>query len=245
MMENKYNIQYHISLGKTRLPQVQVENQMHMEITVPRRQRLGRRLLTRNVAPNEWTKVKFSTTEGWNTKGWIGALIAIITWLNACCTMRCISSWTSSTQRRLGSSSLRICLLTKSSNEISGTNKAGRGPYNTKKQKSISYRAHPTCGHTQMALTTKEMGDISRSCNNESISWVASVFFVLYSKFRKFSNLAPWLIDSARDTSSLFPKPTTKARQIPIRGRGMFKNVFSARMSSTHKSELITPRTSV
>ena len=50
------------------------------------------------------------------------------TWLKACCTILCISSWTSSTHRRLGSSSRRICLLTKSSNEISGTNKAGRGP---------------------------------------------------------------------------------------------------------------------
>ena len=47
MTQIKYNIQYHISFGKTRLPQVQVENQMHMETTVSSRQRLGRRLLTR------------------------------------------------------------------------------------------------------------------------------------------------------------------------------------------------------
>lgn len=57
------------------------------------------------------------------------------TWLKACCTILCISSWTSSTHRRLGSSSRRICLLTKSSNEISGTNKAGRGPCEQKQKK--------------------------------------------------------------------------------------------------------------
>ena len=55
-----------------------------------------------------------------------------VTWLNACCTILCISSWTSSTHRRLGSSSRRICLLTRSSNEISGTNNAGRGPWNNR-----------------------------------------------------------------------------------------------------------------
>ena len=62
------------------------------------------------------------------------------TWLKACCTILCISSWTSSTHRRLGSSSRRICLLTKSSNEISGTNKAGRGPCEQKKKKNSDLR---------------------------------------------------------------------------------------------------------
>ena len=59
------------------------------------------------------------------------------TWLKACCTILCISSWTSSTHRRLGSSNRRICLLTKSSNEISGTNKAGRGPCEREKKIKI------------------------------------------------------------------------------------------------------------
>ena len=49
-------------------------------------------------------------------------------WSPQCWTMRCISSWTSSTQRRLGSCNLRICLFTSNSKLTSGTNIAGRGP---------------------------------------------------------------------------------------------------------------------
>ena len=44
-----------------------------------------------------------------------------------------ISSCTSSTQRNPGSSRRRICRLTRSSKEISGTNSAGLGPCHAKK----------------------------------------------------------------------------------------------------------------
>lgn len=41
----------------------------------------------------------------------------------------CISSCINSTHLKDGSSNLLICLLTKSSNETSGTKSAGRGPF--------------------------------------------------------------------------------------------------------------------
>ena len=50
------------------------------------------------------------------------------TCVKECWTILCISSWTSSTQRKLGSSNRRICRFTNSSKEISGTNRAGLGP---------------------------------------------------------------------------------------------------------------------
>ena len=126
-----------------------------------------------------------------NTTNRSGAPIAIINRLNACCTTHCIFSWISSTQWTLGSWSLRICLLTKSSNEISGTYKAGRGPYNTKKQKCINYRAHLRHGHTQMCFISTERDEILRS-SNTGISWLGcfNFFCVLYLKLRKFSWLA-------------------------------------------------------
>lgn len=45
-----------------------------------------------------------------------------------CWMILCSSSWTSSTQRRLGSSSRLICRFTNNSKETSGTKSAGRGP---------------------------------------------------------------------------------------------------------------------
>lgn len=45
-----------------------------------------------------------------------------------CWMIRCSSSWTSSTQRRLGSSRRLICRFTSSSKDTSGTKSAGRGP---------------------------------------------------------------------------------------------------------------------
>lgn len=45
-----------------------------------------------------------------------------------CWMILCSSSWTSSTQRRLGSSSRLICRFTNNSKDTSGTKSAGRGP---------------------------------------------------------------------------------------------------------------------
>lgn len=45
------------------------------------------------------------------------------------CMILCISSWISSTHLRDGSSNLLICRLTSSSNDTSGTNSAGLGPF--------------------------------------------------------------------------------------------------------------------
>lgn len=56
-------------------------------------------------------------------------VFATFTCVPQCWMILCISSWTSSMQRRLGSSNLWICRLTRSSNEISGTNNAGLGPW--------------------------------------------------------------------------------------------------------------------
>lgn len=61
-----------------------------------------------------------------------------------CWMILCSSSWTSSTQRRLGSSSLLICRFTNNSKETSGTKSAGRGPC----------RAHHKHIKTQILLFT-------------------------------------------------------------------------------------------
>ena len=63
-----------------------------------------------------------------------------LTCVPQCWIIRCSSSCTSSTQRRLGSSSRRICLFTSSSNDTSGTKRAGLGPCRGKQQlKGIIY----------------------------------------------------------------------------------------------------------
>ena len=55
--------------------------------------------------------------------------IYLFTWAPQCWMTRCNSSWTNSTQRWHGSCKRLICRLTSNSKVISGTNRAGRGPW--------------------------------------------------------------------------------------------------------------------
>lgn len=52
------------------------------------------------------------------------------TWVPQFCMIRCISSWTSSTHLSAGSSNRFIWRFTSNSNDTSGTNSAGRVPWN-------------------------------------------------------------------------------------------------------------------
>lgn len=61
-----------------------------------------------------------------------GKLLIWFTWVPQCCMIRCSSSCTSSIHRKPGSSRRLICRFTSSSNDTSGTNSDGLGPYKNK-----------------------------------------------------------------------------------------------------------------
>ena len=64
----------------------------------------------------------------WSQVWTVVSVDCFLTCVPQCCMIRCISSCTSSTHRRLGSSRRRICRFTRSSKDTSGTKRAGRGP---------------------------------------------------------------------------------------------------------------------
>ena len=131
--------------------------------------------------------------------------------------MHCISTGTSSTERRLGSSRLRICLLTRSSNEISRTKRAGSGDPTIQGSKNVwdieyIYMATPKCA------LWRQKGAKYLFKVFQCWSWSdCSSFFVFYLKL---NILVCWLHNwlTILDTHQLFPNPT-KARRIQNRAR--------------------------
>ena len=105
----------------------------------------------------------------------------VITWAPHCCMIRCISSWTSSTQRSDGSSSRLICRFTSNSNDTSGTNKLGRGPLKIKIKADFNF----SISNIEIKVFEWNFNEIFFSNSITQQKFIVAIIFIYFFLFNK------------------------------------------------------------